>query len=168
MGEVRGLSPIAGDRPRCLILGTVPGMESLARSEYYAHARNDFWPAMEAAFGVARSLPYGERCAELVRNGVALWDVLESCRREGSLDADIAEPVPNDLAGFCRSHGEIARILFNGQKARKLFDRFVSERDSRVLLPAGIDLLVLPSTSPANARRGKREVWVSAFGARGV
>jgi len=123
---------------------------SLRAGRYYANPRNAFWEAVGAG------LPYRERCRRLTGRGIALWDVLETCERKGSADTAIRNPRANDFAAFHRRHPELRRILFNGKKARALFDRLVQP------LP-GVRLRTLPSTSPANARRGKVAVWRRAL-----
>src|SRR6266850_277588 len=120
--RVRGLPPVLGESPRILILGTMPGGESLAKQEYYANPRNTFWRIMEPLCG-GPHIPYERRCAQLKAIGVALWDVLQECERDGSSDSSIASPVPNDLAGTLRDRPTLAHILFNGKTARVLFDQ---------------------------------------------
>jgi TDG/mug DNA glycosylase family protein len=145
----RGLPPIAGSGARVLILGSFPSEQSLARGEYYGNPRNQFWPVMEALFGIERSLPYDGRCAALVGRGVALWDVVGSCRRAGSSDAAIREAEANDIAGFLALHPKIRHVALNGKTG--------AETQLRRLAPElfalpGITVAVYPSTSPANAR----------------
>jgi hypoxanthine-DNA glycosylase len=129
----------------------MPGKASLRAGEYYAFSRNAFWGIMEAHFGISRTAPYPERTAALRAHGIALWDVLQSCSRESSLDADIIREsvVPNDIAGFLRAHSGVSRIYFNGAMAESLFMTQVrwqiGDRRSR------LDYRRLPSTSPANA-----------------
>lgn len=134
-----------------LILGSMPGVASLRAGQYYAHPRNAFWPLMEALFGIRCGLDYAERTAALVRHGIALWDVLASCNRPGSLDASIdpASVRPNDIGGLVARYPTIETLFFNGQMAETVFRRH--------LLPAlgeqaaGLVRCRLPSTSPANA-----------------
>ncbi|MGB0513782.1 MAG: DNA-deoxyinosine glycosylase [Wenzhouxiangellaceae bacterium] len=148
---LRGLPPVFQRNARILILGSMPGMQSLEEQRYYAHPRNAFWSVIEALFDVPRELPYAERLARLRSAGVALWDVIGRCRRIGSLDQKI-EPdsvVANDFSGLLSACPEIDRIAFNGRMAEASFRRHVLPR----LAPhhAGIDRIGLPSTSPAHA-----------------
>ncbi|MBK6496270.1 MAG: DNA-deoxyinosine glycosylase [Gemmatimonadetes bacterium] len=153
--------PIARPDARLLILGSMPGKVSLRDQQYYAHPQNAFWKITAEILGFDPTTPYAERVAMLQSNRIALWDVLKSCTRESSLDADI-EPstiVPNDFAQFFAKHPEIRRICFNGAKAATLFARHVAPA-----LPAMLDLELrqLPSTSPANAgvsRAEKLRAW---------
>lgn len=153
---LRAFPPLVGAGARCLVLGSMPGAASLAAGEYYAHPRNLFWPLVGEVLGFATSLPYAERCAALVARGVAVWDVLAACEREGSLDADIRADsmVLNDFAAFFARHAGIRRVCFNGGTAARLFVR-------RVLpgLPmgAGLECVPLPSTSPAFAAMPRAE-----------
>ena len=99
--------PVARSDALVLVLGSMPGERSLEASQYYAHARNAFWPIMDALFGVDATAPYTERLDGLVRNRVALWDVLGTCDREGSLDSRIRNPVANDFNTFFAEHPSI-------------------------------------------------------------
>lgn len=129
----------------------MPGKASLAANQYYAHPRNLFWSIMSSILGVPADAPYEMRCRALIRQRVALWDVLKTCTRSGSLDSDIVESsiVPNHFETFLSGHPAIATIFFNGAKAEQTYMRHVlptlPERFSR------IRLVRLPSTSPANA-----------------
>ena len=135
-----------------LILGSMPGERSLQQQEYYAYPHNAFWPIMAKLFDFSPQLPYPERLERLKENRVALWDVVASCRREGSLDSAIDgnSVQVNDFASFVPAHPQLRAILFNGASVEQLF-----RRHARPQLGSLIDrlqLLRLPSTSPANAR----------------
>lgn len=148
---LRGLPPIYDRRARVLILGSMPGAQSLDEQRYYAHPRNAFWPVIEALFGVPREESYRERLEGLKSSGVALWDVIGQCRRVGSLDQKI-EPdsvIANDFNGLLRACPEIRRIAFNGQMAETSFRRHVVPGLSSD--HAHITRVRLPSTSPAHA-----------------
>lgn len=149
MSVVQSFPPIADAGARLLILGSMPGVASLRAGRYYAHARNAFWPVMGALLGFAAEAAYPERTAALRQAGVALWDVLHTCTRNGSLDSMIDKDteVPNDLPGFLLAHPQVAHVFFNGAAAEACFQRHVLPRiDARAL-----HLRRLPSTSPANA-----------------
>lgn len=162
MSQVSGFPPVVGSDPRVLILGSMPGKASLEQQQYYAHPRNAYWPIMGALFGAGPELPYAERLRRLTDSGIALWDVLESCFRPGSLDSSIDDTStrPNDFAALFAHHRAIRHIFFNGQKAANLFRRKVSSG-----LPGGVgqlELRTLPSTSPAHASRSyaeKLQAW---------
>lgn len=128
----------------------MPGVASLEAQQYYAHPRNAFWPIVDAVLGIDRGLAYDERCRRLTSRGVAVWDVLRSCYRPGSLDADIRADsvIANDIPGLLETHPHIDRIGFNGGAAENLFRRHVLP----VLTAADrVSLVRLPSTSPAHA-----------------
>jgi TDG/mug DNA glycosylase family protein len=139
-----GLDPITGESPVVLILGSFPGRKSLAAHEYYGNPQNHFWKIMEALFSIDRTLPYPDRCTLLTGKGIALWDVIAGCSRTGSADARILDPRFNDLVGFLAAHPTIRLIVLNGTTAGKYFAA------SRI--PGSIPSVILPSTSPANAR----------------
>jgi hypoxanthine-DNA glycosylase len=129
----------------------MPGTASLHAREYYAHPRNAFWRINGELFGIDPGAPYRERLVALRAEGIALWDVLGSCVREGSLDSDIedASIVVNPFPKFLRAHPAIRTICFNGAKAEASFRRHVLPGLARG--GAGLAFHRLPSTSPANA-----------------
>lgn len=136
--------PSAVPDARILILGSMPGAESLRKQQYYAFPHNAFWRIMGEIWGFAPGLPYLDRLAALRHCGVALWDVLASCERTGSLDTAIARPVPNDIPGLLRRCPGIRIICCNGNASGRYLRRFFPE--------IAVPVAVLPSTSPAAAR----------------
>ncbi|MBW7900857.1 MAG: DNA-deoxyinosine glycosylase [Rhodocyclaceae bacterium] len=161
---VRSFPPIADAGARVLILGSMPGVASLVAGRYYAHGRNAFWPLMGALLGFAADAPYEARTAALRAAGVALWDVLHACTREGSLDAaiDRDSEVANDLPGFLAAHPRIRHVFFNGAAAEDCFRRRVLPG----LDAAALAFARLPSTSPANAAHSfekKCAAWRAAL-----
>lgn len=167
MPVLQGLPPIENPQARALILGSMPGGMSLRLMRYYAHPQNRFWPFMGALVGANPALPYEQRI-ELVRDaGIALWDVLAQCEREGSLDSAIRGEVANDFGGFLAAHPNLRCVLFNGAKAEQSFRRYALP----ALGPVAVAFRRLPSTSPANASQGeaaKLEAWRDALKAAGV
>lgn len=143
-GKVKSLKPISNKHSKVLILGTMPGVESLRQQAYYGHPRNLFWKLIEEVTGKQVPITYEDRKTYLLQNHIALWDVCQSCFREGSLDKDISGEVPNDLTTFLSQHPNIKAIAFNGQSAAKLFGKHLGSI-------SGIRLLGLPSSSPSNA-----------------
>lgn len=119
--------PIVGDNPQILILGTYPGKESLENQEYYKSNHNSFWYIIQQVFNNGEELStYEEKCKVLKKNGIALWDVAESCNRDGSLDKNIKDVKVNDIRSFLNEHPSITKIIFNGNKAEKLFSKYFS------------------------------------------
>lgn len=152
------LPPVADKNSRVLILGSMPGVASLRARRYYAHPQNAFWPIMGDLVGASPDLPYERRLAALNKAGIALWDVLACCFREGSLDSAIVGEEVNDVAGFLSTHPRIERIYFNGAKAAESFARGVDI----AALPRPVATHRLPSTSPAHAgmnRQAKLAAW---------
>lgn len=150
MALIHSFPPASTPHAHSLILGSMPGDASLRAGEYYAHPRNHFWKIMGALLGASPDLPYPERLSRLTGAGIALWDVLQSCERTGSLDSSIIPNsiIPNNFAAFLANHPAMQRIFFNGTAAETTFRRLVLPT-----LPAlPCSLHRLPSTSPANAR----------------
>src|ERR1017187_8768758 len=88
---VCSFAPIENRSARVLVLGSMPGVESLRADHYYAYRHNAFWPIMGELFGAGPAVSYEKRILTLKRAGLALWDVMASCVLEGSLDSDIDE-----------------------------------------------------------------------------
>ena len=161
-----GFPAIALSDARVLILGSLPGLVSLARGEYYAQPRNAFWRIMEALFAIPATAPYAQRAQQLVQNGIALWDVCAAASRVGSsLDAKInlASVVPNDFVAFFAAHPSIRLICFNGATSEKLYLRLVQPGLSSTA--QSIPNRRLPSTSPAHAitPESKLQTWRTAL-----
>ena len=167
MLRVRSFPPIENAGASVLILGSMPGGASLAANQYYAHPQNLFWPLMGELLGAGPGLTYAARTRLLRSNGIALWDVLESCVREGSLDSAIEEAtiVVNDFAAFYRKHPRIGRVFFNGAKAQAAYRRYVVASVAEV--GRAREYVRLPSTSPAHAAMSlerKLEAWKAVLG----
>ena len=138
-----GLAPLVSPNTRVLILGSFPGVKSLAQQQYYAHPQNQFWKILQALWpdpALPGADSYRARCAWLLDRGLGVWDVYGACEREGSLDTAIRSPVVNDIAGLRLP--KLAAIAHNGGES------FKHARHTRTL---GVPVYSLPSTSPANA-----------------
>jgi hypoxanthine-DNA glycosylase len=147
-----GLAPIFGPSARILILGSFPSEISLERQEYYANPRNQFWAIMQALFGIPAGSAYVDRIAGLKRSRIALWDVLHSCERTGSLDSAIKHATPNDFSALFASLPELQLIAFNGQKAQKSFEKWVQVE------PSAYKKLAMLSSSPAAAMAAEKKI----------
>ena len=158
-----GLAPIIGDNSSILILGTLPGDESLRRKEYYGHRRNHFWPIMAEVINRQLSGEYPQRCAEVLRHSFAIWDVLHAAERSGSLDTAIRNATANDFEHLFRSYPKLQIIAFNGKGAHALYHRHVATRAD---IPHDrLTTITLPSTSPAYVvpLADKIKAWKIAF-----
>jgi hypoxanthine-DNA glycosylase len=149
--------PIIADEPRILILGTFPSPMSREKGEYYGNPQNKFWKIIFDIFGARFDNPdYDEKKRVLVSNGLALWDVIRSCEIIGALDSNIRNPVYNtELPALIRAHA-IPCVVFNGKKAYDFYSRGIGSAEK----------IILPSTSPANARYSyaqKLAAWSQAL-----
>ncbi len=140
---VHPLAPIYDDHSKILILGSFPSVRSRESGFYYGHPQNRFWRVLAAIFGGDLPETAEDKRAFLLKNGIALWDVLASCEIKGSSDASIREEVPNDV-GKLLERAPIERIFVNGKTAEKYYKKHLEK-------PLGRACRVLPSTSPANA-----------------
>ena len=162
--RISGLPPIARADARVLILGSMPGARSLAMQQYYAHPANAFWRLISAVLGEDVPADYAARRALLLRRHIALWDVVGSCRRPGSLDSSIdpRSVRPNDIRRFVAEHRQLKAVFFNGGTAHALLRRHfldLVDEDAR----QGLGWIRLPSSSPANASwsfERKRDAWM--------
>jgi len=166
MRRSAGFAPVASADARILVLDSLPGQTSLRQRQYYAHARNAFWPIMQAVYGIRGD--YVERCTGLKDNRVALWDVLQASERPGSLDAAIRvdTALANDFEGFFAAHARLRSVFFNGKKAEQLFRRLVSGQSPVNGRLDSLAFRTLPSTSPAYAAMpfsAKLGAWQAAL-----
>jgi len=153
--KIYSFPSISNQESKVLILGTMPGIASLKLNQYYGHPRNAFWKLLFTLFNEPFSTDYEIRKKLVLNHNIALWDVLQTCVREGSLDSAIEQEIPNDFTDFLDDHPKIEKIFFNGQKAAKYFKKYVR-------VPSKYQLITLPSTSPANAGisfEEKLELW---------
>ena len=132
MGYKKGLKPLIGTNPRILVLGSLPGDESLRKQEYYGNPRNMFWEVMSGVLGEPAPLRYAEKVEYLKHRGIALWDVLHAAEREGSLDANIQNEEFNDIESLVSENPSIEVIVTNGGKAGKSFRKYLRRHPSLV------------------------------------
>lgn len=155
---------LLGDKPRLLILGSMPGQISLAKKQYYANKQNAFWWIMSELVPFEMVLNYTERTQALMRARIAVWDVLSDCERPGSLDSNIVRQSEqaNDFKTLFAKNRSIELIAFNGMAAKQIFMRHCKF----VFDDLNIPWVQLPSTSPAHAavsREDKLAVWRTAL-----
>lgn len=150
-----GFAPVLRADALVLVLGSFPSVASLGAGQYYAHPRNQFWPLIGEVIGVPiATLPYEDRLERLRANRVALWDVVGSCRRAGSLDASIRDPIANRFDALLAAAPGLRAVAFNGATAARHADWFAAR---------GLATFRMPSTSPAHASLGfaaKRDAWI--------
>ena len=160
--QAMGFPPVCTGSDLVLILGSFPGRSSLEKREYYGHNNNGFWPIIGRLLGFDPHLSYQARVQQLKANRIALWDVLTSCRRDGSLDASIQRDtmVVNDFEDFFENNRTIHTVLFNGSMAEAEFSKQVA-KNTRIQ-NRKLAFHRLPSTSPAMAMLNlaqKVEAW---------
>ena len=148
MSKCKSFKPSIDNHSEILILGSMPGVKSLEEQQYYAHPQNRFWKVM--AYLCKTPTPhektYQEKLNTLLKNKIALWDTIKTCKREGSLDSNILNEIPNDIRKLLLKYPNIKRIYLNGNKAYSAFKKYFPD-----ILESYI-CYKLPSTSPANAR----------------
>lgn len=154
---LESFEPIVDENSRVLILGTMPGVESLRQQQYYAHPRNLFWSFIYGIFNENPDSDYDKKIEFLKQKNIALWDVYKFCKRKGSLDADIIDEVPNEVAKLINAYPNINYVFCNGATSQKHFVKNVLPDINR-----DIFYMRLPSTSPANASiplKQKLDMW---------
>jgi hypoxanthine-DNA glycosylase len=154
-GRLAGLGPWAAPDARILVLGSFPSVESLRLQAYYGHPRNHFWELVAHSAGSAAPADAAERRAWLAGLGIAVWDVIASCERAGSLDQAIRRPKPNDLEDFLSGHPQLVRIVLNGSMAAAEFRRNFGALPPGSRL-AGLETVAVPSSSPVPSRQWRR------------
>lgn len=156
---INSFLPFVNSETQILILGTMPGIASLEKQEYYAHPRNHFWKIMYTLFDTLPiSVIFVEKIKLLQTNKIGLWDVLENCERKGSLDIHIKNQKENDFETLLNKFPAITTIIFNGKESHKYFFKKFGQIK-------GITYYVMPSTSPANTMsfENKLKIWSSCF-----
>lgn len=162
MAICKSFSPIINHQSKILILGSIPGVKSLEKQQYYAHPQNRFWKliGLLCNYNNLSDLEYDNKLNILLNNKLALWDVIKSCERKGSMDSDILNESPNNFDLLLKKYPNIEKICFNGNKAYNAFKKYFPE----FLL--NYNHFVLPSTSPANARfriENLYDIWYNAI-----
>ena len=138
------IPPVFDENSRMLILGSFPSVKSREAAFFYGHPQNRFWRVIAAVTGDDPGDTPETKTAFLLRNNIALWDVIASCEITGSADSSIKNAVPNDLSPILQT-ADIRAIFTNGKTADRLYRRLI-------LPQTGVEAICLPSTSPANAQ----------------
>ncbi|MBF8456212.1 DNA-deoxyinosine glycosylase [Kaistella sp. G5-32] len=149
--RISSFPPIISGTSKILILGSVPGIKSLELQEYYAHPQNKFWRILFELFQEDFTTDYSQKLTFLAKNHIAVWDVIDSCERDGSLDTKIKNEVHNDVEQILMDYPNIEAIFCNGQKSFKNVLKKLSGNSD-------IPIFALPSTSPAYTIPFKRKV----------
>ncbi len=140
---LHNIDPVYDENSRMLILGSFPSVKSRETGFFYGHPQNRFWKVLAAVFGERTPATVSEKKAMLLRNNVAVWDVIKSCEITGSSDISVKNAVPNDVAAIIKNT-KITRVYTNGALASRLYEKTLEKK-------TGIKATPLPSTSPANA-----------------
>ena len=148
MNNCKSFKPSIDNNSKILILGSMPGVKSLEEQQYYAHPQNRFWKVMGAICNESElyGFDYNMKLQTLLKNKIALWDTLKSCKRDGSLDSDIQNETPNDIRKLLKKYPNIQIICLNGNKSYSAFKKYFPD------LSGKLSCNKMPSTSPANAR----------------
>ena len=161
---LQGLAPLYSATTRLLVLGSFPSVASLQKQQYYGHAQNHFWKICANLLSpepeTVMSLDYALRCDWLMAQGIGVWDVYASCERQGSLDSNIRNALPNKLSFLPAACPQLQAIAHNGGES------FKHAKLTQIL---GVPVFLLPSSSPANAAwsfdrklKSWREVFIQA------
>ena len=144
MQKISSFPPIIDKESKILILGSIPGVKSLEMQQYYAHPQNKFWKIICEIFNEEFTTDYTERIKILEKYHVALWDVIDTCERKGSLDSEILNEEANKIGELLHNYPNIKAIFCNGQKSYKNLQKIL-------LKEFHLPIIALPSTSPAHA-----------------
>ena len=135
--------PVFDKNSKILILGTFPSVKSREHQFYYGHPQNRFWKVIAQITGEDLPVTIDEKKALLLRKQIAIWDVIRSCKIIGSSDSSIQDVVANDFSEIL-TNAKIEKVYANGGKAYELYQKYALQK-------TGIEIIKLPSTSPANA-----------------
>ncbi|MBU8882023.1 DNA-deoxyinosine glycosylase [Flavobacteriaceae bacterium JJC] len=139
--RIASFKPIISEDSKILILGSVPGVKSLEMQQYYAHPQNQFWKIIFELFQEDFTADYSSRIEVIRKNHLALWDVIDTCERKGSLDSNIVNEEANDIRKLLNDFPNIKAVFSNGQKSFKNLQKILGK-------DCEIPVFVLPSTSP--------------------
>ena len=139
--RISSFDPVINEESKILILGSVPGVKSLEKQEYYAHPQNTFWKIIFELFQESFTEKYSKKIEILNKNKIALWDVIDTCERKGSLDSEIRNEEANDIETLLKNHPNISAIFCNGGKSFKNLKKILKDKSN-------ISVYLLPSTSP--------------------
>jgi hypoxanthine-DNA glycosylase len=139
--RISSFPPFIDKQSKILILGSIPGVKSLEKQQYYAHPQNKFWKIIFELFSEEFTEDYSERINILKKNHIAIWDVIDSCERKGSLDSEIKNEEANQVEELLESYPNFQAIFCNGGKSYKNLQKLLGKNFK-------IPIYLLPSTSP--------------------
>ena len=145
MEKLHSLPQVIDETTKLLIVGSMPGTESLRKQQYYANKSNMFWKIIYSLFDTEYDDIYEKRIEFLKNKNIGLWDVLAECTREGSADSNIREVIVNNFERILEKYPAIKYICFNGKKAYDIYQKKVGFNSEIVFKR-------LESTSAANAK----------------
>lgn len=164
MDNCKSFNFIIDENSEILILGSMPSVKSLSEKQYYAHPKNRFWKVMGLICDYDLYNSSYERKIEIIlKNRFAIWDVIKTCKRKGSLDSNIQNEIPNEIDRLLEKYKNIKTIILNGNKAYQAFKKYFPE------IMDEYDCYKLPSTSPANAKfklEDLYKIWHAALNFR--
>lgn len=156
----QALPPVIDKTTEYLVLGTMPGEKSLLNQEYYNSSRNQFWKIIADAFNKKKAFAdYNDKIATLKNNKIGLWDVLDTCDREGSSDSNIENPTLNNFDKLFKEFPNIKTVIFNGKDSYDYFNSLVHDKADKIYLQ-------ISSTSSANGHKTvaeKTQEWKTAL-----
>ena len=154
---IEGFAPLIGAEPKYLILGSAPSVVSLKQQEYYGNKQNSFWTVVSKIFAVPQFDDYISKENFILNHNIILWDVVKTCTRKGSLDSDIKDVIANEISEMLNRYPSIKHVMFNGQKAEKLYKKHIS------YYPDNISFTTLPSSSPAYTLKVEQKIKIWNF-----
>ncbi|QUH24570.1 DNA-deoxyinosine glycosylase [Serpentinicella alkaliphila] len=150
MDKLKSFEPLINKESKVLILGSMPGVMSLDKQQYYGNPRNHFWKIIYSLFNEIEDEHYEQKKAFLMKKGIALWDVINTCFREGSLDSNIKKEEVNEVESLLEYYPNIRFIGFNGTKAYSTLKKHIG-----IQFLNKVEYKQLPSTSPIPGRNIK-------------
>ncbi|AZA55424.1 DNA-deoxyinosine glycosylase [Chryseobacterium sp. G0201] len=152
--RISSFPPFIDDQSEILILGSIPGVKSLEKQQYYAHPQNKFWKIIFELFNEEFTENYAERITVLKKYHIAIWDVIDSCERKGSLDSEIKNEEANQIGELLEQYPNVKAIFCNGGKSYKNLQKILGKNYK-------LPIYLLPSTSPLHtvSFEKKLEEW---------
>ncbi|KAB1230890.1 DNA-deoxyinosine glycosylase [Chryseobacterium viscerum] len=152
--RISSFPPLIDAQSEIIILGSIPGVKSLEMQQYYAHPQNKFWKIIFELLNEEFTDDYAQRIETVKKYHIALWDVIDSCERKGSLDSEIKNEEANQIAELMEEHPNVKAIFCNGGKSYKNLQKLLGKSYK-------LPVILLPSTSPLHtvSFEKKLEEW---------